>query len=412
MVVKDLQPFTIVEDQGFRAFVNKLEPNYVLPSRKALTEMVDEKYTSTKETVKAEVQKAVSVSLTADMWTSINTESYLGVTCHYISPQDEMTTYANVELLEEWGITSKVHCMVTDNAANMALSVNLQNLYHLPCFAHTLNLIVKKAVEETPQLHEIRLKARKIIGLFRSSCKAREKLLEMQTIMGRPALKLIQDVETRWNSTYDMLQRLHHEKDTVAASLSQLNTDHTPLNNFEYEVISECLALLRPFKMATVELSEEERVSASNLIPLYRMIQHKLAEKMRTSTHHPTFQLGTLLRDGIQARCGGYETSTLLTFATLLDPRLKSLAFGNSQKAQDAEQNLIRECASLMRAATPGPQASTPPPPPPSPSAASAAASRSPSAESLWDLFDHRVNQTAVVHSATADATVEVREEL
>ncbi len=49
MVVKDFQPFAIVEDMGFRAFVNKLDPSYVLPSRKALKTMVTERYNSTKE---------------------------------------------------------------------------------------------------------------------------------------------------------------------------------------------------------------------------------------------------------------------------------------------------------------------------------------------------------------------------
>ncbi|KAG1925517.1 zinc finger BED domain-containing protein [Pimephales promelas] len=49
MVVKDLQPFTIVEDEGFRAFVNKLDPSYVLPSRKVLKTTVSERYNTTKE---------------------------------------------------------------------------------------------------------------------------------------------------------------------------------------------------------------------------------------------------------------------------------------------------------------------------------------------------------------------------
>ena len=34
MIVKDTQPFSIVDDQGFRDFVAILDPNYVLPTRK------------------------------------------------------------------------------------------------------------------------------------------------------------------------------------------------------------------------------------------------------------------------------------------------------------------------------------------------------------------------------------------
>lgn len=34
MIVKDTQPFSIVEDVGFRDFVQKLDPSYVLPTRR------------------------------------------------------------------------------------------------------------------------------------------------------------------------------------------------------------------------------------------------------------------------------------------------------------------------------------------------------------------------------------------
>ncbi|XP_059196354.1 zinc finger BED domain-containing protein 4-like [Centropristis striata] len=81
MIVKDTQPFSIVEDTGFREFVAKLDPTYILPTRKA---MVEERYQHEKEKAKAEVQKVAAVSLTADMCTSINMDAYLAVTCHFI----------------------------------------------------------------------------------------------------------------------------------------------------------------------------------------------------------------------------------------------------------------------------------------------------------------------------------------
>ncbi|KAK0144817.1 hypothetical protein N1851_016615 [Merluccius polli] len=44
MIVGDTQPFTIVEDPGFRNCVAKLDPTYVIPTRKAVKAMVKEKY--------------------------------------------------------------------------------------------------------------------------------------------------------------------------------------------------------------------------------------------------------------------------------------------------------------------------------------------------------------------------------
>ncbi|XP_052407935.1 zinc finger BED domain-containing protein 4-like [Carassius gibelio] len=422
MVVKDLQPFTIVEDEGFMAFVNKLDPSYVLPSRKALKTMVTERYNISKEKTMEDLKKADFVSLTADMWSSINMDGYLGVTCHYITPEAKLATVvlgvrrfyqthtaqhlmeAKALLMAEWGITTKVQCMVTDNASNMILSAQLLNLRHVPCFAHNLNLIVKKALDQTPLINEIRQKARKIVGLFRSSCKAKDKLVEMQGLMGRPALKLMQEVDTRWNSTYDMLQRLYEQREPVGAALSNLNSDTAPLTSFEYNIIQESLSLLQPFKLATTELSEEQRVSASKLISLYRMLQHKLSQKKGQSAQESTAQLGTHLQEGLHSRCGGYESFRALALATLLDPRFKNVGFGNPAKAQEAEKQITLECASLMRSntATPEPQSTSGP----SSSSSSTTTSTTETQDSLWELFDSRIHETQATHSVTVEMGV------
>lgn len=36
MVIEDSQPFSIVEDKGFKRFVKSLNPSYVLPTKKAI----------------------------------------------------------------------------------------------------------------------------------------------------------------------------------------------------------------------------------------------------------------------------------------------------------------------------------------------------------------------------------------
>ena len=46
--------------------------------------MVEAKYKEEKEKAKDSMQKTSAVSLTSDMWTSINTDAYLAVTCHFV----------------------------------------------------------------------------------------------------------------------------------------------------------------------------------------------------------------------------------------------------------------------------------------------------------------------------------------
>lgn len=182
-------------------------------------------------------------------------------------------------LTAEWGITSKVQCMVTDNASNMILSAQLLHLRHVPCFAHNLNLIVKKALDQTPVINEICQKARKIVGLFRSSCKAKDKLVEMQGLMGRPALKLIQEVETRWNSTFDILQR-----EPVGAALSNLNNDTSHLTSLEYDIIQQSLSLQQPFKLATTEMTEEQSVCFKAYTTVEDVAAQACTEKRKCNT--------------------------------------------------------------------------------------------------------------------------------
>ena len=75
--------------------------------------------------------------------------------------------------MREWAITEKVTCLVRDGAANMAACARELRLKHAICVAHTLNLVVKKALDQTSELSAIRAKSRKIVGYFRSSTTAK-----------------------------------------------------------------------------------------------------------------------------------------------------------------------------------------------------------------------------------------------
>ncbi|XP_068190504.1 E3 SUMO-protein ligase ZBED1-like isoform X1 [Antennarius striatus] len=93
LVVKDWQPFSIVDDCGFKEFVGLLDPSYVLPYRRALKSMVLQKYEEEKTKAKAVMVRVEAVSLTADMWTSLgNMEACVAVTCHYMEDPMKLDT--------------------------------------------------------------------------------------------------------------------------------------------------------------------------------------------------------------------------------------------------------------------------------------------------------------------------------
>jgi len=47
----------------------------------------------------------------------------------------------------EWGIDKKVVCCLTDHAANITKAIQITGLSHLPCLAHTINLVVRDALK-------------------------------------------------------------------------------------------------------------------------------------------------------------------------------------------------------------------------------------------------------------------------
>lgn len=206
MIAKNFQPLSLVEDEGFRDFVKALNPRYEIISRKTLTNSVlPECYEMAKKNLKNLLEKAHAVSLTIDGWTSNANESYVGITCHFFEENSDSSlalhsTALDVILIEkdetaynlsqlirncltEWGIFDKVNHIVTDNAPNMKLSVDLLNKKHFPCFAHSLNLVLRNAITKcnNNEVLSVITKCKNLVTFFRHSPKASRMLKEADT---------------------------------------------------------------------------------------------------------------------------------------------------------------------------------------------------------------------------------------
>jgi hypothetical protein len=185
---------------------------------------IPEKYDEIKQKVKKKLNAASAVCLTTDIWSSRTCQGYMTVTCHFIDGSWQLencvleTSHLSVahtaeniaaelkRIAQEWNISEKVVALVTDNAANAVAAARLTGWKHIPCFAHTLNLIVKGALEADPGMVALKKKCKDIVTFFHHSCKASDKLREIQRQLGLTDKKLIQDVETRWNSTFYMFE--------------------------------------------------------------------------------------------------------------------------------------------------------------------------------------------------------------
>lgn len=233
LFIYDMQPFSIVEDRGFRELILFAFPNYILPSRKYfVNNMLPSLYEGTKTEVKELLDsEMVSICLTTDMWTSRNGDWFLALTGHFIdsnmklrsvllecsalhgiSPTAVSLADELSRIAREWNIENKILLAVSDNGANIKCAIEkCLGWKHFNCYAHCLNLAVNKAFENEA-INTIIQKAKAIVAHLKKNNVAWEKLKRYLEQAGKPIKRPLQEVPTRWNSTFYMLKRLKKGK--------------------------------------------------------------------------------------------------------------------------------------------------------------------------------------------------------
>jgi len=136
--------------------------------------------------------------MSTDGWTSINKESYVAITIHFIDNEvcilkshllgcyffEKSHTAKNLsnflnKCIEEWSITNKVKVAMTDNAANITTAIGLNpNWHHIPCLAHSINVIARSGLEDIKEVHK---KVKKNVEHFKRSSQAAAKLKSTQS---------------------------------------------------------------------------------------------------------------------------------------------------------------------------------------------------------------------------------------
>jgi len=94
LFIKDLQPLSIVEDEGFRSLMNLLAPDYDLPSRVTFRQrVIPSLYEKCAQDVKAVIAAAPNYCITTDAWSSRTCHSYVTYTMHTIDDDFSMRSF-------------------------------------------------------------------------------------------------------------------------------------------------------------------------------------------------------------------------------------------------------------------------------------------------------------------------------
>ena len=124
----------------------------------------------------------------------------------------------NETFAADWGITTKLMAVVTDNARNMTADVAKPVFQHIPCLAHTLQLSILAGFKEA-DTNSLFAKCRKVVGHFKHSA-ANTSELENCNDSDSPLHKLQQDVPTRWNSICIMMKSMLQAKNAMIAYMA------------------------------------------------------------------------------------------------------------------------------------------------------------------------------------------------
>ncbi|XP_049447563.1 E3 SUMO-protein ligase ZBED1-like [Epinephelus fuscoguttatus] len=153
--------------------------------------------------------------------------------------------------------------------------------------------------------------------------------------MGCKDNMLVQDVSTRWNSTYAMLSRLHEQRWPVTATLSdpavtQRGKHYLDLKPEQWNLIEELNQVLEPFESATVFLSGQHYVTLSALPHLVHKLKKNIQSPELETAPVSSFQ--THATEQVTERWQGLleftpESPNITLLAAALDPRFRKLRF-------------------------------------------------------------------------------------
>ena len=322
-----------------------------------------------REALKREL-KGKYFSLTTDHWTSPNDETYSCLTAHWI---ENGMMHRAVLTFEVFSGTTTGHALgedfvrvfnlyefdlkyviavVTDTTGNMntfGQYLQQRGVKHLYCVNHVLHLNAKLAYVDSnlPGSGNAIKVAHSLVEYFTKSTQAMGKLLRQQAqnehYEGKIPLKPLQDVVTRWWSTYRMLSRLRYLRMAIQNLIFNKSITATDLTQDQYEILEDVEKLLEPTAIAQKYL-EGEKYPTISLVPFFlHSIRRQYEDMANDDTKSgPVVNLaGVLLKDfekryltrsepvfstEIRRAHGRYEGIPADTIiAAALDPRTKNL---------------------------------------------------------------------------------------
>ncbi|XP_076330639.1 E3 SUMO-protein ligase ZBED1-like [Tachypleus tridentatus] len=339
-----------------------MNSQYHVPSRKTINSYLASAYQECKAEV-VEEMSGKTVGIATDLWTNLKMKPFITLTCHFLTAEwelktkvvatraiDDRHTGVNIaqhvtDIAAEFGLDA-ISALVTDNASNMKVAAKEAKLEHIFCFSHSLQLAITDALKE-PNIAKVLAAARRCVSHFDWSTVATQALHDHQKKIGVEPRMLIQEVATRWNSTYQMLTRLLHLRVSVMAVFYDENItkakDRASLvfDDAMWSVMEGAVEVLKPLAQATELLTKEKIPTSSSIYTVLKHILTRLHEDqgsqgLQEMNGRDADVLTTLKARIVQGMMTRFQVDNsrvpttepgLWSLAAILDSRYKQLSF-------------------------------------------------------------------------------------
>lgn len=408
-VIGSTRPLTIVEDVGLSLLLKFIEPGYTLPSRTHFTRLLEKRHAKGREELKALLSSDATggVSLTTDGWTSSSTQSYVTHTAHFLTAEWDVVSAVletgrfsgshtgqalskyTAEVVEQFQVHAhQISCITHDEAANQVAAARmLTEKFGWPsnvCMAHMMQTAIRHALDSCHVIRRLLACARKLVGHFKHSSLATEALDKKQVQLQsgcderKPPVHVVQDVSTRWNSTYYMVRRLLLLRIPLTAVLCDPQLTRKAddrllmLSDNQWNLAEELKNILAEYEMATTIVSGQRYVTLSLLLPVISHLNEVTSSAATTSTVAAARRFAAKLSAELMSKfpIQNLDLKSVQVLSAVVDPRFHDLKFlegkqcdrirqvlkdmlNDQRKKEDDEGEKKAESGSVVEAATP-----------------------------------------------------------
>jgi hypothetical protein len=306
-----------------------------------------------REHIKDKLRQARAISISSDEWTSRSNRCFITLVARAVFNDfsvdsfvlgtlifDVKRTTKNIHdklasILENFDCLQKVASITSDNASNMKSLGEASSWRWVGCVCHTIQLAVKDVLKSNHAVDAVLKKAKIIIKKARKSAKLSLAICQFQMVSDvEQPLSLIQDVSTRWNSTFLSMSRLLTLQNHVRNALTSCGLETLMLSREELETLDHICVILRSCYDATTYFSAAT-ISISEVVPYFHDMIEDLGQQSPSFPRWAS-DMKQMLKEKIELRFAPYFHPTSPTvLASFLDPRFKPLTFLKNQSDRD-----------------------------------------------------------------------------